>query len=96
MSPPLNTKSGAPESLKDAANLISEFIAFSLAFTVKAFEYVGAKKLTFEFITFKSRAVSLFVLYVTPFMPSIASPGVVSKVMFSYILLESITDAGSL
>ena len=37
MSPPLNTKSGAPTSVKDAANPISEFIAFSLVFTVKAF-----------------------------------------------------------
>ena len=96
MSPPLNTTSGALASLKDVANPKDEFVMFSLVlFTFLSF--LGAKKLTFdEFVMFKSITVLLFISNTALSISSIASPGVVSKVMFSYILLESITDAGSL
>ena len=62
-------------------------VLFTLLFSL------DAKNITFgEFITFTSKVLSI--AYVAPFMPSIASPGVVSKTTFLYILLESITDAG--
>ena len=72
-------------------NPIDEFIALKL----KSFTLVfSLYKVTFEFITFVPKV--LFIPNTAPSIPSMSSPGVVSKVMFSYILLESITDAGSL
>ena len=80
-----------PSPLALFENPMDEFIALKL----KSFTFVfSLYKVTFEFITFVPEA--LFIVNTASSIPSIASPGVVSKVMFSYILLESITEAGSL